>query len=437
MSFQRRIYRSVNVFNILLVIACLCFADATPGYAVTVVVNTTNDDDNVEDSYCSLREAISAIKNLDGDYYGCIGGDVSSVITLPSGIYTVNSQLSVNTTITIDGAGAETTIIQASDCDPTQDTCTNDHQIFWVYTPGNLTLNYLTLRYAKNIDNGNGGAIFNAGALNISNCYLNENRGFNGGAIQNLGGTITITDSTFSGNVADYRAGAINNDGAIMIINSTFSENKAQDEGGFGDAGVIYNSNTGTVIIEKSTFSGNEGRFGGAISNYGTLEMTNSTFSGNAASIRGGSIYNNNSLTITNATFSGNVSGFGGAAIEISPAGTLNYTNTIIADSTIGEEAFECNNEGTIGTNTDNLVEDGSCDSSYYGDPNLGPLGDNGGLTQTHALQSDSIAIDNGNLAACPETDQRGVTRPQGEGCDIGAFEREFFVYSYLPLILR
>jgi len=165
--------------------------------------------------------------------------------------------------------------------------------------------------------------------------------------------------------------------------------------------------------------------------------MTNSTFSGNAASIRGGSIYNNNSLTITNATFSGNVSGFGGAAIEISPAGTLNYTNTIIADSTIGEEAFECNNEGTIGTNTDNLVEDGSCDSSYYGDPNLGPLGDNGGLTQTHALQSDSIAIDNGNLAACPETDQRGVTRPQGEGCDIGAFEREPFTYSFLPLILR
>ncbi|HEY9122392.1 MAG TPA: choice-of-anchor Q domain-containing protein [Brevefilum sp.] len=437
MSYQRRIYRFGNVFAILLVIACLCFADATPGYAVTVVVNTTNDDDNVEDSYCSLREAISAIKNLDGDYYGCIGGDVSSVITLPDGIYTVNSQLSTNTTILIDGANSEETIIQASDCDPTYDTCTNDHQLFWVYGPGDLTLNSLTLRYAKNIDNGNGGAILNGGVLTISNCILSANRGFNGGVIQNLGGTTTITDSTFLGNVADYRAGVINNDGTLIIINSTFSGNKSQDDDGFGDGGVIYNSTTGSLSIEKSTFSGNEGRFGGAISSYGAIEMTNSTFSGNTASIRGGSIYNNNTLTITNCTFSENASGFGGAAVENSPAGTLNYSNTIIADSLIGEEGFECNNQGTIVTNIGNLVEDGSCDSVYSGDPTLGPLADNGGLTQTHALQTESIAIDNGNLAACPDTDQRGVSRPQGEGCDIGAYEWEPFKFSFLPLILR
>ena len=54
-------------------------------------------------------------------------------------------------------------------------------------------------------------------------------------------------------------------------------------------------------------------------------------------------------------------------------------------------------------------------------DPRLGPLQDNGGPTPTHALLLGSPAID--ASSACPATDQRGVTRPQGAGCDIGAFE--------------
>ncbi len=433
--FSKRLYGFVSI---LLLLSLLFIIDVKPTYGVSVVVNTTNDDQDKEDSYCSLREAITAITNLEEDYYGCTGGDVSSVITLSAGIYTINSQLPyiTNTTITIDGAGEETTTIQASECDPTQGTCTNDYLAFWVYPSGDLTLNNLTIRYVKNIDNGNGGAIFNSGALNISNCILTANRAASGGVIQNLGGTITITDSIFSGNVADDRGGVITNDSAIIITNSTFSGNISQDASDFGDGGVFYNSAAGNITIEKSTFSDNEGRFGGTISNYGALEMTNSTFSGNTASIRGGAIYNNNNLTITNCTFSENASGFGGAAIENSNVGTLNYTNTIIANSIIGEEGFECNNnEGTIGINSENLVEDGSCDALFSGDPLLGPLADNGGPTQTHALSVDSTAIDNAQLTFCPATDQRGVSRPQGEGCDIGAYERESFIY--LPLIMK
>ena len=434
MACVNKIFR---VLIILILVSLYCGIDVEPVSAVSVVVNTTNDDEDVEDSYCSLREAVSAIKNIDGDYYGCVGGDVSSSITLPADIYTVNSQLSINTTITIDGADSKTTIIQASDCNPTQDTCTNIHMIFWVYGSGDLTLNHLTVRYGKNIDDGNGGAIFNGGALNIVNSKFTENRGAYGGVIKNLSGTVTITDSTFSGNVADDRAGVIDNDGTIFITNSTFIGNKSQDESDFGNGGVIYNSNTGTVIIEKSTFSGNSGWFGGAISNFGIQEVTNSTFSGNYASIRGGAIYDNNSLTISNCTFSENTSEYGGAAIDISVNGTLNYSNTIIANGIIGELGFECNSAGTIGTNSSNLVEDGSCGAVYSGDPSLDPLADNGGPTQTHALNEVSIAIDHGNFASCPITDQRGVERPQGGGCDIGAYERESTATVFLPLILR
>jgi hypothetical protein len=55
----------------------------------------------------------------------------------------------------------------------------------------------------------------------------------------------------------------------------------------------------------------------------------------------------------------------------------------------------------------------------------LGPLQDNGGSTVTHALLPGSPAIDAGDPTRCRGTDQRGVPRPQGAECDIGAFERD------------
>jgi hypothetical protein len=58
-----------------------------------------------------------------------------------------------------------------------------------------------------------------------------------------------------------------------------------------------------------------------------------------------------------------------------------------------------------------------------FADPLLGALADNGGPTQTRALSSGSPAIDAGNNSACPAADQRGILRPQGGGCDIGAYE--------------
>jgi hypothetical protein len=67
-------------------------------------------------------------------------------------------------------------------------------------------------------------------------------------------------------------------------------------------------------------------------------------------------------------------------------------------------------------------------------DPMLGPLANNGGATQSHALLPDWPVIYKGTNGGCPATDQRGVTRPQGGTCDIGAFE---IVYLFLPLVQR
>ena len=75
-----------------------------------------------------------------------------------------------------------------------------------------------------------------------------------------------------------------------------------------------------------------------------------------------------------------------------------------------------------------NVVQDASCNpvasDVIVGDALIEPLADNGGPTSTHALQPTSPAIDAADGAACPATDQRGVARPQGAGCDVGAFER-------------
>ncbi len=141
-----------------------------------------------------------------------------------------------------------------------------------------------------------------------------------------------------------------------------------------------------------------------------TVHLLNVTLSDNSATTSGGGIYNDC---------------------------LLDYVNTIIANST-GGDCHTTSPHGIDGNSKNNLVEvdDGSCIPDFIGDPMLSALADNGGPTHTHALQTSSFAIDNGDLAACPGTDQRGVTRPQGDGCDIGAYEKDLS-FLYLPLILK
>ena len=108
------------------------------------------------------------------------------------------------------------------------------------------------------------------------------------------------------------------------------------------------------------------------------------------------------------------------------------FTNTIIAENSAWT-APDC--FGVVNSLGHNLVGDGiACDFNtasgdqvgfqFPVDPKLGPLQDNGGPTKTHALLEGSPAIGAGDQESAPETDQRGVARPQGEGSDIGAYER-------------
>jgi CSLREA domain-containing protein len=171
---------------------------------------------------------------------------------------------------------------------------------------------------------------------------------------------------------------------------------------------------------------------GGGIFNGGTLEVTNSTFSGNSVGDSGGAIYNNGgTLEVTNSTFSNNSAINDGGGIFNGSGGTATLRNTIVANSPSGGNCF--NDGGTLNDDGYNMDDDGTCvdpsvtTSKTVADAKLGPLQNNGGPTFTHALLPTSPALNAippaGGCGVGITTDQRGVTRPQGTGCDIGAFE--------------
>ncbi len=283
-----------------------------------------------------------------------------------------------------------------------------------------------------------GGAIRAASAVTVTNSTFTNNFADYGGAI--YGDFVTVTNSTFTNNDADEYGGAIDTD-VVTVTNSTFTNNSVYDENGGAisantatvtnstftgnyadeeDGGAIYADDALTVT--GSTFAGNfsDEDDGGAIAAYGTAVVANSTFSGNWADDDGGAIYSNGTTTITNDTFSGNWS-WDGNALHIAYGGTL--TNSILSGA-----APQCRD--SIADGGGNVVTDNSCPGTVKSAAQiqLGPLANNGGPTQTMALGPLSAAIDAGVNASCAAApvsgrDQRGTARPQGLRCDSGAYE--------------
>ena len=223
------------------------------------------------------------------------------------------------------------------------------------------------------IQNG-GNAIYNhSGTVTVTDCIVSSNMY---GIYNSYDRTVTLTSSTLSSN--SY---GIYSDGTATITSSTSSGNH------YG----FYND--GTATVTASTFSDNTT---GLYNSYDApLILTNSTLSGNI-----GGFYTESAATINSSTLSGNDFG-------LEAFGTVTLHNTIVAGNASG------NYFGDIVADSHNVLS---------GDPKLGPLQDNGGPTQTMALLYGSPALNAGDDAAAPATDQRGLPRPVGIS-DIGAFE--------------
>ena len=161
--------------------------------------------------------------------------------------------------------------------------------------------------------------------------------------------------------------------------------------------------------------------------------MSNDTVTQNVASDNGGGLYNRDAATLVNITLSGNTANGPDTGGNIfNDTASLSIKNSIVANSDSDGNCF--NSEGFLNSQGHNLDDGDTCGFTNAGDlinadPLLGNLQDNGGGTFTHALLTGSPAIDHGNPADCPKTDQRGYARPaDGDEngtfvCDIGAFE--------------
>jgi len=419
------------------------------------------------------------------------------VMTLDDGPFDENEAATgdydVTDALTISGAGASTTLVDGNGLDRIFQvlgvidvtlegmTLQNGAQVdrgAGLFNNGGLVTIRDSLVYSNTANIGTdptGGGLYNDGngVVTLDNTIVQSNTASQGGGVFNNSGTVIFADSTVVGNTATTTTprggGGIRNTlfGKVYLDNTDVLSNTTLSSDGAGLA------NGGQMSLLDSTVAGNaSGNSGGGILNDGTavtatLYITNTTVSGNTALSNGGGLLNNRTseATITNSTFSGNSAPNGGGAIRnhaisstvtllnstlygnssnsndgggLRNMGTAYVKNTIIAGSPSGN-----NCAGVLTSQGHNLSSDASCAGSLTAtgdrnsiDPVVGPLQDNGGSTQTHALLAGSPAKNAGDSVGCPTTDQRNS--PRDVFCDIGAYEMgPFTTYLHMAIVLK
>lgn len=460
------------IFSLALVIAlgALALFVPTPVRAAGILYTVTSlaDVADFSDGVCTLREAIVSSNGGVITNCGPASSDADEIEFAVGGTIMLNSALPpINDTLTIGGSNNIT--ISGNQA----------YRIFTVNGSKSLTLKDITLTEALTTDEG--GAIRNFGTLYVSNCKFIFNRSnAGGGAIYNFGvadisgsefsynisstggaimnpGILGLSSTKFLVNLADVQSsgGAIWSSGPVIISASEFRQNKAGSGGAIHAKRIVDtttlsiggslfeenltlgeypDANGGALLVNNlaatvatSTFSKNGGQSGGAIfvMPQGALTLTNSTLRDNSQTTNGAGLYNQGTAHLTNVTFRNNSAGNTGGGIENANSANnhLNLKNVIVADSKSGGN---CNFAKAPDSLNLNLSSDNSCGFGAGRDGvkiKMGPLETNGGPTLTHRLLPGSPAIDNGTNQGAPVTDQRGVSRPQNNVWDVGAFE--------------
>jgi hypothetical protein len=325
--------RSVaNAIPRLALLGLAMLAAPAANAAVSFTVDTVADllDDDTSDGVChtsanscSLRAAIMQANKLSGP--------VATTILLPAGIYTLarpatiadgddNGDLNLTTPVSLGqdiailGAGAAATIIDANQID----------RVLHVAAGRAANITGVTLRNGA-VPSTTGGGIYNQGTLTLTNTTVSGNGGaYFGGGIYNQG-TLTLSNSTLSANTCEGAGAGVHNEDVLSVYSSTISGNNVSN----GPGGGIVNN--GTLLLSLSTLSGNLAYdYGGGMLNQGSADVSQSTISGNKAS-RGGGLYNADVLYLTNSTISSNRSDADGGGIYNNSIGATNVYNSTIA----------------------------------------------------------------------------------------------------------
>jgi CSLREA domain-containing protein len=410
------------------------------------VTKTTDSNDGVCDTDCSLREAIQtpnggAIELPAGDY----------TLTLPGSSENLGNtgDLDISKGLYIYGAGAASTSISSTlgdrllDIDPLNDLIGPTVGVF------NVT-----------IRDGGGASFFGTGG-----CINSALQSGSGGGAGPANEFIVLSNVVLNNCKSALGGGAFSAPSApIHIFESTIKNSTA----GSGGGGLVFNQSTGVSIaqglVERSTISANTSDSGfsdggGGIQSRGSLVLIGSTISGNRAKFNGGGILVttfNGRITMIDSTvanntadYDGNGSGQGGGIRFDQPTtSTTAYqiANSVFADNRVGSGtvAQDCHTSATMASplviNVNRswfqtpdascaIIASGNTGNTINLPAQLGILANNGGPTETIAPLTSSPLIDNINATACSPFDQRGVARPQdGDGnttvvCDIGALE--------------
>ena len=310
---------------------------------------------------------------------------------------------------------------------------------------------------SNNLVDGSGGALGSTGDILVVRSHVDGNTtdGDGGAIYTDEDGDVTVIDSTVDGNTADGPGGAIFTlEGDVTVVNSTVNGNRADDRGGAisGEADVTVINST---IARNAAFA----HVGGGIWSRSDLFVTNSTISHNYAEGEGGGVLAAGVVGLVNSTVADNVAP---VAADVGAGSRLRAFGSVIGPpdpEPVGGQIQPIGTSCRVSRPESfgyNFVSDASCGlngpSDVIGrDPMLAPhLADNGGLGETRMPQPGSPVLDLIPAGACGfvpfgyslegeqhleqlgidplapiSTDQRGVSRPQGPGCDAGAVERE------------
>jgi len=462
----------------LLMLACALAPAVGAAAPLTIIVNSPADIPDVNpgnsicetaagNGTCTLRGAVQEANGHSGPDTIQLQAGVTYLLTRAGTDDTaLSGDLDIRDSVTIVGAGAGTTVVDGNSAVVSDGVFQVSRCILGITSPSGCflgdvvaSISGITIQHGRRAV-GQGGGVANAGNLVIDDCIITENTtdgGTNGGGGIYNQGTVELNHSVVSNNTAN----GIYNVGTLTVIASTISGNSQPATGG----GLTQQGDAATII--DSTISGNSaGTGGGIFVGYAPLIMINSTISDNTTAGSGGglhvvgagSVAKLFNVTIANnrANLDATDGGDGGGVYNGAAATAVRFANSIIGNNTrlIASkngppvvDADDCAGLFTsLGNNLLTSVDMSHCaiNGAYVlGAANIDPLADNGGPTRTQALLPGSPAIDGGNLGGCADdlgtvlgTDQRGVARPQGAACDIGAFEQladELFADNFEP----
>jgi len=316
--------------------------------------------------------------------YAIDQADDGDTIMLSSGIFPTN--VSIDKNLTIQGIGMDLTTLDGSDL----------YRVLLIQSSAEVILSDLAIMHGNSwlSSNNDGAGVYNEGTLTLSKVIISNNQADAGGGIFTEG-SLFMTDCILSYNTATGGGGLFINPSRQIAVS-------------LERVSVINNSATwytGAIVVQGDQSS--------------LVSLTNVTVSGNTASDVGGILVKDLSpiTSIVNTTISNNSGG-------VKNLESISIRSTIIS----GNSTFNCSGTGDWNSLGNNLQDSTDCNLTDVSDiqntdPLLEPLADNGGFTPTMALSENSPAIDTGTNIDCPTIDQRGVRRPVGSLCDIGAYE--------------